>query len=194
MNISDAISHSSVICIFKSHHACIIGSFNSVHDWSQHTDLYKGLEQTLCERTKGTSVFWRFMLGLWLFQQGVHIYSSWAWRWVLRRIHACSVTTVWHGNTKGSHSRHRLLPHLLHPAQTAALPWGSFSCRWLVLLPSAPPADPPEPTAESSVSPELESTVYTDSTKAQRTSKIILLLNTIKTHRSLAMPRVNLGT
>lgn len=30
----------------------------------QRTDLYKGLEQTLCERTEGTSVFWRFMLGL----------------------------------------------------------------------------------------------------------------------------------
>lgn len=39
------------------------------------TNLYKGLEQALCERAKGTSVFWRLMLGLGLFQQGVHIYS-----------------------------------------------------------------------------------------------------------------------
>lgn len=33
--------------------------------WSQNdeSDLYKGLQQTLCERTKGTTVFWRFVLG-----------------------------------------------------------------------------------------------------------------------------------
>lgn len=30
----------------------------------QQTDLYKGLEQTLCERTEGTSVFRRLMLGI----------------------------------------------------------------------------------------------------------------------------------
>lgn len=28
------------------------------------TDLYKGLEQTLRERTEGTSVFWGLMLGI----------------------------------------------------------------------------------------------------------------------------------
>lgn len=55
--------------------------------------------------------------------------------------------------------------HLLRPAQITALPSDFSSCHWLVLLPSAPPADPPVPTAESSVSQGLESNqIKTEST------------------------------
>lgn len=46
-----------------------LGSHNN------ESDLYKSLQQTLRERTKGTAVFWRFVLGVGLFQQRVHIYS-----------------------------------------------------------------------------------------------------------------------
>ena len=50
-------------------------------------------------------------------------------------------------------------PHLWHLIQTV-VPWGFSSCRWLEPLPAVPPADPPEPIAESSVSPMPESTQY----------------------------------
>lgn len=77
-----------------------------------------------------------------------------------------SVRVDTYTSSKNSHFEAQFFPHLLHPVQTAVLPWGSSSCRWLVHPPSAPLEDPPEPTAESNVSPELESTV---NTRAQHT-------------------------
>lgn len=53
-----------IICIFYN---AIMHCYKRYQgkSWSKNdeSDLYKSLQQTLCERTKGTTVFWRFVLG-----------------------------------------------------------------------------------------------------------------------------------
>lgn len=66
-----------VIYTWKSRNDTLTGVLLNL----QHTDLYEGLEQTLCERTKGTGVLLWLMLGFWLFQQRVYIYRRRTGRW-----------------------------------------------------------------------------------------------------------------
>lgn len=94
----------------------------------------------------------------------------------------CVATLACPGKNKGGSSL-----HLWHPVLTADLPWGPSSCRWLALLPSAPPTGLPEPNAVSNVSPTLGSTAQTISPGAQPTfSHIIhLIQHQLRTRKCL---------
>lgn len=153
---------------------CIVASFINVHAWqSSKSPTYWPLQGP------GADAVWEGRRGIRLLEIHAETLTFLTGSPRLQQSNmkrSIKVDTCLSSNYSLAHvqsytSQATAFPHLLHPAQTVGPPWGSSSCRWLVPPPSAPPADPPEPTAESSVSPVLESIVNTDTIKAQNTLK-----------------------